>query len=88
MEVSDGLNKKGLKIVHITARSVLNKLAEIELTLRGFDVIFISETWLTEPLGVLAIPGYNFVRQNNVSIKWSWIPLLSSRKTLKHFILS
>ena len=58
--------KKGLKIVHLNARSVLCKSSETELYVRGFHVILITETWLTTsiPSGSVVRPAYNLGRQD------------------------
>ena len=39
-------NDKGLKIVHVNTRSVFHKLDELKLSLKQFDIIVFTETWL------------------------------------------
>ena len=70
-EASQVLIQKGLKIVHANVRSLLPKLPEIEKQFRGFDVIILTETWLSEsvPSGAVVIDGYNLIRQD----RWKYI---------------
>ena len=70
-EASQVLIQKGLKIVHGNVRSLLPKLPEIEKQFRGFDVIILTETWLSEsvPSGAVVIDGYNLIRQD----RWKYI---------------
>ena len=41
-------NVKGLKFIHMNARSLYGKLDEIELLYSNFDFICCSETWLDD----------------------------------------
>ena len=62
------LRTKGIKMVHINVRSLFNKIDQIRTMFNGFDVIIISESWLTPaiPDSSIAIPGYNLVRQDRL----------------------
>ena len=55
---------KGLKIVHVNARSVLSKLDDIHTNFGTFDVVTITETWLDASThdSLIKWPGYNHVR--------------------------
>ena len=63
-QINKGGPKKGLKIVHLNARSVLNKIDDIRQNLGSFDIVSITETWLDESVtaATLAWKGYNMVR--------------------------
>ena len=60
------LNQKGLKIVHIDARSVLNKIDEIGHNFEDFDVIVITETWLNDGIcsSLLKLNDFELLRQD------------------------
>ena len=66
-------NKKGFKIVHLNIRSLSKHLDEVDLNLRGFDIISLSETWLhgAIPDGMLHLNGYHLLRSDRVSSKVS-----------------
>ena len=55
------------KMVHINTRSLLNKLPEIQLKYREFEVIIITESWLSGdiPSTALSIEGYYLIRQDH-----------------------
>ena len=55
--------EKGFKVVHVNARSVLNKLDDIRINLGIFDVVDITETWLDASTheSIKNWPGYNQV---------------------------
>ena len=57
--------KNGFKIVHMNVRSLFGKIAEIGAVFNYFDVIVITETWLTDsiPDSALSISGFNLIRQ-------------------------
>ena len=59
-------NMKGVKIVHINARSMYNKLTDIASNFYFCDIIVITETWLTKvvPTKAIDIDGFNVIRQD------------------------
>ena len=59
-------NENGLKIVHVNAMSVLNKLDDICTNMSFFDVVIITATWLdcSTHDSIVAWPGYNQVRMD------------------------
>ena len=59
---------KGLKIGHYNIRSVHYKFSELYELVKNFDILCISESWLTEGYSdhKLYIPGYIFYRQDRV----------------------
>ena len=63
--------KKGFKIVHMNVRSLFGKIAEIGAVFKYFDVIVITETWLTDsiPDSAVSISGFNLIRKD----RWSYI---------------
>ena len=65
-ELEDVVGAKGLKIIHVNTRSVLNKLDELKLKLASFDIIVFTETWLTRDIdnSLLDWEGFNLVRQD------------------------
>ena len=64
--------KRGLHFAHLNVQSIRNKfdLLKIYVTKLNFDVLALSETWLTEYMDntLLEVPGYNFVR---CDLSWS-----------------
>ena len=52
-QINKGETKKGLNIVHLNARSVLNNIDDIRQNLGSFDIVSITETWLDESGGTL-----------------------------------
>ena len=58
--------EKGLKFVHINARSIINKLQEIYIQYRFCDVIVVTETWLNAsiPDAAVTIPEFRLIRQD------------------------
>ena len=65
-DVLDFANKKGIKIVHINARSLFNKKDEIYALYKFCDVIVITETWLNVsiPDSSIMMPDYTLIRQD------------------------
>ena len=65
-EISQISNMKGVKCVHINARSLFNKLADISNNFFFCDVIIITETWLTNmiPTSAININGFTVTRQD------------------------
>ena len=57
---------KGFSVCHINVRSLPKNFNEAYVTLDGFDVITISETWLQEQVASsqLKFPGYSLYRQD------------------------
>ena len=72
---NDILTPKGLNMVHINIRSILNKLNQLVTLFHGFDVIVVSETWLhlSIPDASIAIPGYNLYRQDRNHNIGKWV---------------
>ena len=64
-------DQKGLKIIHVNTRSVYNKLDELKVKLRKFDVIVLTETWLTSATedSVLQWENFQLVRQDRETIR-------------------
>ena len=64
-------SNRGLKIAHLNVRSITNKIDSLRLLLLNnpFDVLTISETWLTKNISdpELNIQGYSFVRNDRKS---------------------
>ena len=62
-----------LKIAHLNVKSITNKIDSMRLLLLNnhFDVLTISETWLTKNISdpELNIQGYSFVRNDRKSKK-------------------
>ena len=58
--------KKGVKMVHINARSLLNKLNDIAINLDFCDIIVITETWLMRsvPTPAITIDRFSVVRHD------------------------
>ena len=58
--------EKGIKIVHINARSLFHKIEDIFTTFQSCDVIVITETWLkcSRPTSSLSVDGYSIIRQD------------------------
>ena len=66
IEVDELLTLKGVRIIHINARSLYNKLDEIASTFHKCDIIVITETWLTNvtPTSAINIKGFTVFRQD------------------------
>ena len=66
IELNELLNLKGVRIVHINARSLYNKLDDITNTFHQCDIIVITETWLTNviPTSSINIGGFTVIRQD------------------------
>ena len=66
-------SNRGPKIAHLNVRSITNKIDSLRLLLvnNPFDVLTISETWLTKNISdpELNIQGYSFVRNDRKSKK-------------------
>ena len=62
------LSNRGLNIAHLNVRSVINKVDSLRLLLQSnpFDVLTISETWLTANISdaELIVQGYSFIRND------------------------
>ena len=61
---NDLLLRKGVKMVHINTRSLFRKIDQLRDSFIGFDIICVSETWLTPsiPDVAVSIPGYRLWR--------------------------
>ena len=51
---------KGLRIIHVNTRSVLNKLDELQVKLSKFDVVVLTETWLNSSTSDSILHWNNF----------------------------
>ena len=64
------LKSRGLKSAHINIRSILGKMDTLKISLNEnpFDVLTISETWLTSNISddEISIPGYSLTRNNRI----------------------
>lgn len=60
--------KTGLKIIHINAQSLNNKMDEFRYIFisSGLDIICVSETWFHSAVNNSAynLPGYNLIRSD------------------------
>ena len=62
-----GVNKtKGFSLIHINIRSLLRNIDELQKQLTDFDLIAITETWLTDRADdrLLIFPNYSFIRRD------------------------
>ena len=63
---------KGLKFCHLNVRSILNKIDQFKIHFErsSFDVITLSETWLTEGVnsGLLEMDGYQLLRSDRATL--------------------
>ena len=71
-KTKNGSVLKGFSLAHLNARSLLKHKDEIEFALGGYDVIGITETWLTERvddrlIGFTQRP-YSVLRQDRVTL--------------------
>ena len=59
-------SKKGFSIAHVNVRSLTKNLNETLVTMEGFDVIGISETWLHDSISSsqIGFDGYKLYRQD------------------------
>ena len=64
-------DQKGLKIIHVNTRSVYDKLDELNVRLRQFDVIVLTEKWLTSATddSVLQWENFQLVRHDREIIR-------------------
>ena len=58
--------KKGFSIAHVNVRSLTKNFNETYMTMDGFDIICVSESWLHEliPNSMIAFDGYTIYRQD------------------------
>ena len=63
-------SERGLKFVHINARSLFNKLDEVYINYKSYDVIIITETWLNTsiPDASVIFPGFKLIRQDRYDL--------------------
>ena len=65
--------RPGLKIAHLNARSLTNKVNQLRLDLprSDLDLLTISETWLTNSIEnrLTTVPGYNFIRADRETVR-------------------
>ena len=66
IDVAEFADGKGVKIVHINARSLINKLYDISHHFCFCDVVIITETWLncSIPTSAINIEGFTVIRQD------------------------
>ena len=64
------LKSRGLKIAHLNIRSILGKMDILKISLNenSFDILTISETWLTSNRSddEISIPGYSLTRNDRI----------------------
>ena len=64
------LKSQGLKIAHLNIRSILGKMDTLKISLNEnpFDILTISETWLTSDISddEIYIPGYSLTRNDRI----------------------
>ena len=60
--------KKGQSFLHVNVRSLVRHIEEVKIVVKKFDIVSITETWLNSkiPNEVLAVTGYNILRQDRV----------------------
>ena len=70
-EIYTRKQNKGVKIGHLNIRSLLKKIDEIRILIHqnSFDILAISETWLSDkiPNELVNIPGFNVYRNDRPS---------------------
>ena len=75
---------RGLKIVHLNMRRILNKMDDVRsLISKRFDIFTFSETWLNPSIkdSELNIPGYTLVRQDRTGKRtWRWYSNLCAQQ--------
>lgn len=63
--------KQGIKLCHINAQSINNKIDEFRVTFEnsGVDIVCVSETWLNEntPDSLVSLKGYKIYRADRKS---------------------
>ena len=66
IEINQLSNEKGIKIIHLNARSRFHKLEDIFHNFYYCDVIVITETWLTcnIPMASISVDGFSVIRQD------------------------
>ena len=67
-EVNEKRKMKGLKMVHLNIRSLFNKIDQLRTLFVDFDVIVVSETWLTPEItdASIELSGYRLFRQDRI----------------------
>ena len=64
----DSRNKNILKCMYFNARSIVNKLEELELCIKeeNLDIVAVTETWLTENISAseYCLEGYTLIRKD------------------------
>ena len=59
-------NVRGIKISHLTTRSILPKIDTLRLEMKDkpFDIFYASETWLKPDISdsEIGLPGYSIIR--------------------------
>ena len=60
------MSHKGLTFVHLNVRSLYKHLDEIRISLKGYDIMAFTETWLNDrmPNSMIQLPGYRMFRQD------------------------
>ena len=63
-DINDIIHEKGLKLVHINARSALGKMEDICTNIGSFDAVIFTETWLkgSTHKSITRWPDYNQIR--------------------------
>ena len=85
---------KGFSLIHLNILSLLRHIDEFQTQVNGYDIIAVTETWLTSQSNdrLLTFPNYTFIRQdrkhlnkNNATKKGGGI-LIYFKTTLEPFI--
>ena len=65
-DVPDLSREKGIKMIHLNARSLFSKIDDIFSNFKFCDVIIISETWLNNsvPTAAINVDGFSVIRQD------------------------
>ena len=62
--MATGKRTKGFSLIHLNARSLLRHIDEIQSEMNGYDIIALTETWLTDKIDdrLLTFCKYSFLR--------------------------
>ena len=89
-EIYNRKQNKGVKIGHLNIRSLLKKIDEIKILIHqnSFDILAISETWLSDkiPNELVNIPGFNVYRNDRPSHGGGVLIYIYRRLYLTHIV--
>ena len=66
IDVTNLSSEKGIKLIHLNARSLFSKITDIFVNFGFCDIIVITETWLNNstPTAAINVDGYSVIRQD------------------------